>query len=355
MDELASDVLAAFHIDSSAASCSLLKRGHIHRTWLLQKPNQSEPYLVVQQLNAHVFADAELVCLNVQQVTAALNAARAPLKAAPIVLSAAGRPFYRSAKGEYFRAFEFVAESTNFEICPSAEVAGAAAKACALFHNAMLGFDFSKFTPAIAGFQDLRLRQKQFCEACALDQTGRAKQCRAEIKALEAASAVFEPFQVDLHSGRLPLRFTHADLKLNNILFQRRTLAPLCLVDLDTCMPGSVVFDFGDLARSVCLNCPEDEQDLSRVSFSIPYFKAAAESYLAHAKFLSPSETKHLPQACALVAYQLALRFIADYLNGDLYFRVSRPLQNLERARVQIKLMQAVLGELAQLRAMMKN
>jgi Ser/Thr protein kinase RdoA (MazF antagonist) len=188
----------------------------------------------------------------------------------------------------------------------------------------------------IPGFHDTRARMEALQAAVAEDPVNRLEMASREVGAILSRRAEAEQLEVLRDAGRILPRVVHNDAKISNVMFDKKSGVPLCLIDLDTVMPGLVLHDFGDLVRSIATNAAEDEPDVRRVAVRSHYIEAAMEGYLSEAeKFLTPVERQHLPMAGRVIALEQAARFLTDFLQGDVYYPVTRPNQNLDRARAQ--------------------
>ena len=216
-------------------------------------------------------------------------------------------------------------------------------------------FPADSLTETIAGFHDTKARYKIFQKAVEADVCGRAAAVQEEIRFVQERYDVACVLGDLLAEGKLPLRVTHNDTKLNNVLFDRRTRKALCVLDLDTVMPGSSLYDYGDSIRFGAATAAEDEKDLSKMGINLHLFQVYTAGYLAACKSLTPKELELLPLGAKIITLELAVRFLTDYLDGDRYFRVAYPEHNLVRARAQMKLvadmeahwdeMQAIVAE----------
>jgi aminoglycoside phosphotransferase (APT) family kinase protein len=229
--------------------------------------------------------------------------------------------------------------------------ARATARAFGRFLAQLLDLPGPPLHETIAAFHDTPARLAAFERAVAADRVGRAASCRAEIDALLERRAVASALAVPAARGEIPVRPTHNDAKIANVLFDRATGDALCVVDLDTVMPGLSLHDFGDLARSGISDSAEDERDLSRVVVRVPFFEALARGFVEGAgEALSPAERSLLATGAEVIVYEQAIRFLGDHLDGDRYYRTTRPGHNLDRARNQIRLLEGLEAKGPELR-----
>ena len=211
------------------------------------------------------------------------------------------------------------------------------------FQNQLAGYPAATLHETIARFHDTPNRYANFEKALAADVMGRAKDVGPEIAFIRAREADCRVLVDQLAAGVLPLRVTHNDTKLNNVLIDQETGKGICVIDLDTVMPGLSAYDFGDSIRFGANDCAEDEPDQSKVHFSLHLYKVFAEGYLAAAgSAMTEAERRSLPWGAKLMTLECGIRFLTDYLEGDHYFKISRPDQNLDRARTQFTLVQGM-------------
>ena len=325
-----------------------LGRGHIHHTFLA---TYGAVTVVHQRLNTSVFADIEALMANMVRVTDHLGDRAATARhAVRLRMAGDGRPYVLDAAGAPWRTLDFIEGArtvARFDGPARAEEAAATA--------ARLVADLADLSPppaeVIPRFHDIVRRVDVLAEAAAADTAGRAHECRAEVDAVLARAGVAHGVAAARADGRLPERTVHNDAKAENLLFDDATGAGLCLVDLDTVGPGTVLFDVGDLVRSGAARLPED-------GFAVPGDTAGAgagpvidhevvDALLAGyaragAGFLTATEIEHLPVAGPLMTLEAAARFLTDHLQGDVYFKIEAPGHNLRRARNQLRLFDAL-------------
>jgi len=316
--------------------------GHINDTYDWQL---SAPRFILQRINQKVFPHPEEVMENISAVTAHLRkklvaAGRDPERETLTVIQTLdGKPFYRSEEGDYYRMYRFIEGSRTDQTVSSPKEFYSAAKAFGDFQNLLADFPAEQLHAVIADFHDTRKRFEQLQKAIAADPLGRAASCKAEIEFALAREAMVGVVMERLEDGRLPWRVTHNDTKYNNILLDAQTGKALCVIDLDTVMPGSLLFDYGDSLRFGTNPAAEDETDLSKVYCDLSLFEAFTKGYIeALADTLTEEEVRLMPFAARIMTYECGIRFLADYLMGDTYFKTHRPGHNLDRARTQFKL-----------------
>lgn len=324
--------------------------GHIHDSFALTwRARGASVRLLAQQLNTDVFRDPESVMRNILRVTdhvrAKLEAAgardveRRVLRVQP---APDGAPCF-SAGDRVYRAFVFIDGAEAFDLVERADQPRAAGAAFGGFVSLLEDLPAGLLIETIPGFHDTPARLAALRAAFARDAVGRGSELQAERAQLEAYAELAH--YCERASGRreLSLQTVHNDAKLSNLLFDDATREPLCVVDLDTVMPGYALYDFGDLVRTTACLLAEDARDLSRIEIRVEYVEQLARGYLgAQSRELTEPECAALAKGPAIVCLELALRFLTDHLDGDTYFTISRAGQNLDRARAQL----ALVGEL---------
>ena len=358
------DVLLALLPSHALEAADVLKRGHIHDTIVARchSARGDTERFVVQRVNAGVFRDPEALERNLTCVSdhlfAALRArgvADPERRALRPVRLPAGRALHRTADGGWWRAFPFIEGTRAIDTPDSREQAERAARAFGGFVADLADLEPGRLGETIPRFHDLAGRREALERAAKRDAAGRAAEVGAELDAAgRAADRVLTA--PGLAPGALPRRVVHNDCKLNNLLFDDRTGEALCVVDLDTVMPGTVLFDFGELARTGACPAAEDERDLDRVRVDPELFRALANGFTAGARgLLEQREIRALALAGPLMALENGVRFLTDHLEGDRYFRIARPGHNLDRARAQLRLAARMLEAEREMRAIFEE
>lgn len=339
------EVLKKFAIEGEILEIEELKRGHINRTYVATWGNHSRRTRYVHQVvNHRIFRDIDALMNNLDLVTTQLQKAKkaGQLRDDEVTLSLVrsidGRTYLQDDQGEYWRTFEYLEGTATYDVCPSADVARESAAILGRFQRCLFDLDPELVKDTIPNFHHGGKRFEAFEVEVRENRKGRAESCAPEI-AFALDRREFASTLIDnLTSGAITRRVCHNDVKLNNVLFDGYGSRAVCLLDLDTCMPGSLLFDFGDLARNTAVPSAEDEQDLSKVLIDMGLYTAICEGYLGEVgSFLTEQELKLMAVAPRVLALTLGVRFLTDYLSGDTYFRTHRPLHNLERARTQFQ------------------
>jgi len=330
-------IASLFQIDGTPVNVRAVTDGHINGTWYFDTDRGSA--YILQRINDRVFRDVEGLMRNIQLVTAHLRRTAADgRRVLTLAQTREDRP-YLSYDGGYYRVYENIGDSLCLSAPESPEDLRRSGFAFGEFQKKLADFPADSLTETIPHFHDTPDRFRQLREAIDEDRAGRLKDARPEV---DFALRRFGDagLMTDMQCrGELPLRVTHNDTKLNNVLLDRTTREPLCVIDLDTVMPGLAGNDFGDAVRFGASTAAEDETDLSLVHFSLPMYRAFADGFLAACgDTLEKAELETLPLAARLMTLECGVRFLTDFLNGDTYFRVTHGTHNLERARTQFRL-----------------
>ncbi len=335
---MTNDVLTRFQMKGTPLSCEPYGSGHINRTYLVV--TDAPHRYILQRINRRVFHDVPALMENIHAVTRHLAKKDPdPRHVLTLVPTVDGQPYLRDAEGEYWRLYEFVGGGVCLEAAASAEDFYQSAVAFGRFQMLLTDFPAQTLHETIARFHDTPARFAAFRAAVDADAAGRKRDAEREIAFALAREGEAGTLTSMLARGELPLRVTHNDTKLNNVILDEKDHSPLCVIDLDTVMPGLVANDFGDSIRFGASTAREDEKDLSRVSLSLALYETYAKGFLsvcgAH---LTARERETLPWGAKLMTLENGVRFLTDYLQGDTYYAISRPEHNLDRARTQFAL-----------------
>lgn len=323
--------------------------GHINNTYRLTMKKEDGTLLkyIVQRFNRHAFPRPDLVMDNSVRLTSFLrekiiaDGGDPERETLNFSIAADGRPYAVDCDGEYWRAYAFIDNAISLQLVDKPESFYNVAKAFALFNKRLHEFPAQSLHETIENFHNTPVRFANFTRAVQEDKLRRASHCREEIAFIRKRERDCHHLILDYKRGLLPLRVTHNDTKLNNVLLDEKTGRGLCVIDLDTVMPGLMAYDFGDSIRFGASTALEDEPDLSKVHFSKELFKVYADGFLeVLADYLSDAERHSLLWGAKLMTLEVGMRFLTDYLEGDVYFRTDedRPRHNLERCRTQLKL-----------------
>ena len=347
-DALAREVLAHFDLGGAIEEVAPLAEGHINRSWIATAATGAR--FVLQRLNETVFREPERVMENVERVTRHLadalarEGAREPARRAlRLVPTRAGASCHRDATGGVWRVYPFVEGTQVREHVTTREEAREVGRAFGTFQRLLAGYDGRRLHETIPHFHDAARRLAALESALAADRAGRADDARPEIEAALGRRAMAHILQPLLDAGAIPERIAHNDAKSSNVLLDAATGEALCVVDLDTVMPGTLLSDFGDMVRSATSPTAEDEPDLGAVGAEPTLFAGLAEGYLAEAgEILTATERDLLVVVGQIITWEQAVRFLTDHLDGDRYYRVAYPEHNLVRARTQLALLDSL-------------
>ena len=349
--ELLRQAAAAFAFDRPAGEAERFGAGHINDTFAVWAADRSKRW-ILQRINTDTFTDPAGLMENVTGVTAYLRRQIIERGGDPdretlnVIPTLDGKPYYTDTEGGAWRAYIFVEGTVCLQKVENERDFYTAAETFGNFQNQLAGYPAATLHETIARFHDTPNRYANFEKALAADVMGRAKDVGPEIAFIRAREADCRVLVDQLAAGVLPLRVTHNDTKLNNVLIDQETGKGICVIDLDTVMPGLSAYDFGDSIRFGANDCAEDEPDQSKVHFSLHLYKVFAEGYLAAAgSAMTEAERRSLPWGAKLMTLECGIRFLTDYLEGDHYFKISRPDQNLDRARTQFTLVQGMERE----------
>jgi len=351
------EVLRMFDVQGSPVAWERQGHGHINETFKVTFEERvpkgwqtKQARYIFQKLNGAVFGQPEQVMENIVNVTGHLRRkaearGQANLDRSVLTLVRArdGRPFVYDSDGHLWRCYIFIGGAGSRQTVEAPDQAYEAAKAYGAFQRDLIDYDGPCLFETIPRFHDTRSRMEAFHAALAGDSANRAASAQDEIAFALSREGLKDCLLTLKDQGLLHERVTHNDTKLNNVLLDFATGEAVCVVDLDTVMPGLCLYDFGDLVRSAVSQSAEDEKNLSNVAVHFPVFEAIAKGYMEGlGEALTEIERDNLVASCKLLSFECGLRFLTDYLMGDTYFRVKRVSQNLERCRTQFALLRSL-------------
>lgn len=340
-----------FAIDGEFQGAEEVETGLINSTWLVTYRSEHErsTRYILQRINESVFGDPLEVMRNVETVTRHINQKVLRVKrdssgqTLNLYPSRSGQSHVKGPGGGIWRCYNFIEGCRTYDVVENTRQAYQAGLAFGAFQDLVSDLAPDGIVEVIPEFHNTPRRYEQLKQALQKDIAGRASELNEEILVIEAMASEMNRIVNLQQGGELPLRVTHNDTKINNVLFDVVSDEAVCVIDLDTVMPGLSLYDIGDLIRTATNPAAEDEADLTKVEMSMSIFEALIEGYLeAAGDVLTPLEIELLPFSGRLLALELGMRFLTDYLEGDCYFRVSHDLQNLHRARTQLKLAQEI-------------
>jgi len=346
MISIPNDILHQFTFSDAIIDIHLCKFGHINDTFVVHSNlNGSSRRFVLQRINRFVFRHPQALMDNILKVTAFLREKIIQEGGDPdretltVVPTRDGRLYHATPDGDFWRAYRFIDGARSYMQVERPEQLYQAGRAFGRFLRLLNDFPTEELHVTIPDFHHTPKRFQALMQAVEADPLNRAHEVRDLIALAEAREEKMGLVARALEAGELPQRVTHNDTKFNNVLIDDVTGEGICVVDLDTVMPGSALYDFGDFVNTAAGNGAEDEQDLDKVSLNLTYFDAIARGYLEETQdALTSLEREWLPYSAWLITFELAMRFLTDHLNGDIYFRIHRPNHNLDRARAKFKL-----------------
>ena len=345
MDNSLSLLPFLFTLTGTPSSITSFGSGHIHDTYKLTTKEADTPNYLLQQINHQVFPQVPEMMENITRVTTHIRKKLESQKdksthekVLAIVPTHEGKSFYQDESGNFWRMFEFLEETRSYDRLESEQQAFEGGKAFGRFIALLQDLPGPPLHETILNFHHMPMRLQQLEQAVRENPLGRLKEVQEELVFVEARRTKMCLIQELADEGKLTPCVTHNDTKFNNVLLDENDRA-LCVIDLDTVMPGYVHFDFGDAIRSGTNTGEEDDADLSRVGVNLDYYRAFAEGFLRHtASFLTSLEKEYLPLSAQMMTFIMGVRFLTDYLKGDVYYTIHDPLQNLRRVRAQFAL-----------------
>ena len=331
------EALKAYDLEGLPISWTRFGSGHINETWLVVT---GRPHLyILQKVNHFVFPDTDGLMRNIIRVTQHIRKKEPDPRRVLQLVPCRDGSLYQKLGDETWRMYEYITDSLCLDSAETDDDFRQSGVAFGTFQRQLADFPAEELVEVIPGFHDTPGRYRALRRAIEEDRAGRVQSCRAEIDFYLSRENTAGMMTGLLQKGELPLRVTLNDTKLNNVMLDAETRTPLCVIDLDTVMPGLAANDFGDAIRFGASTAAEDEKDLSKVHLSLPLYRAFAEGFLsACGESLTPLERATLPDGARLMTLECGVRFLTDYLEGDRYFHISRPEHNLDRTRTQMTL-----------------
>ena len=336
----------AFGVKGQVKSCESYGSGHINNTFLLvcQEDGQEYPY-ILQQMNHEVFKDIDGLMRNVKGVTTFLrqqivaNGGDPDRETLNLIPTKDGKDYYIDSQGSFWRVYLFISGATCYNLVEKPEHFYQSGKAFGRFQCLLADYPADELTETIPDFHNTPSRFETFERAVKEDVMGRAHEVEKEIAFVRARQEEMGLALKLKAEGKLPVRVSHNDTKLNNIMIDNQTGKGICIIDLDTVMPGSSLYDFGDAIRFGANRAAEDETDLSKVSLDLSLYELYVKGYLEGCRgALTGTETALLPMGAKMMTMECGMRFLTDFLLGDTYFRIHRKNHNLDRCRTQLAL-----------------
>lgn len=345
----------SFSIGGNYVGSERKNDGNINSTFVLSFVDGGKTHkYTLQKINTYVFKKPDELMSNIAGVTAHIRKS-GRMQTLDFLKSRDGKYYCVDGDGNYWRCYRYVDGVHTFNTIDSAEVFRGAGEAFGRFQSILADYPIDRLYDTIPNFHNTASRLEDFKKSVAADKAGRADGVREEINFILGRENDAHVLTDMIKSGKLPLRVTHNDTKLNNILFDNETGEGVCIIDLDTVMPGLSLYDFGDSIRFGANTAAEDEPDTDKISLDLGLYRAYTEGYLSSAgESLTETEIGLLPFSAKLMTLELCMRFLGDYLDGDRYFKINYPEHNLVRTRAQIKLVSDIeskLGEMEKITA----
>jgi hypothetical protein len=339
------EIVSHFNIQGEILDFEKNTTGHINDSYLIKIKSPDHPGYFLQWINNDIFNNVEGLMNNICDVTGHLAKKLAEdknlaFKVLEVISCNDGKNFYLDPDGQYWRLYSFIDNAHSYNVVENTEIAFEGGKAFGLFMSLLADLPAHRLTVTIPDFHNLEKRLATFNKSVETDKANRLKDVASEIEFVKTRTEQMLSIPSLIKSGKLPMRITHNDTKFNNILFDSSDHA-LCIVDLDTVMPGSILFDFGDSIRTGANTANEDEKDLSKVDINLPIYEAYTRGFLKSTlSTLNETEIDNLAFSARFMTFIIGLRFLTDFLDGDTYFRTQYPEHNLIRARVQFRLIE---------------
>jgi hypothetical protein len=355
-------IISNFRVEGRYISSERIGSGHINDSYQITTTDEIHSGYVLQRINHTVFRNIPGLMNNIRLVTDHINSkinsgdpVAGNLSCLRIIQSAQDQDFYTDEEGNFWRMYNFIAGTKSYDIVNDPDLAAEGGTAFATFQYLTSDLPIDNLVDTIPGFHNADFRLKNFRDVVQKDPVDRVKDVLPEISFVEERSEEMRSILKLGQRGKIPLRVTHNDTKFNNILFDLNNKAR-CIVDLDTVMPGYILYDFGDAIRTGANTTAEDETDLSKVGINLEMFENYSRGYLSIAKvFLNETEKTYLAFSAKFMTFIIGLRFLTDFLNGDKYFRIHYNTHNLSRARVQFRLLESMEENFGKMKELVRS
>lgn len=354
------EIIKQFQTANEIGEIRPLKIGHINDSFILESKTEKGESYFLQKINHNIFKDIARLQENIRLVTDHLRAKLIVVgetdierKVLQLVPTKSGEWFHQDKDGGYWRMYINIKGTHGYNaITP--ELAFKAGEAFGNFQCMLSDISHDQLVETIPNFHNMEFRLEQFREAVRNDTASRVTETQTMIDEIEKRA--FEMCKAErlYREGKLPKRINHCDTKVNNLLFDEKD-EPICIVDLDTVMPGFVLSDFGDFMRTAANTAEEDEANLSLINVDMDVFKAYTQGYLKKATFLTPIEIENLVFGAQLLSYMQTVRFFTDYLNGDIYYKIKSPNHNWHRTLAQFRLLEKQEENFEQMQQIVQN
>lgn len=357
-------IVKEFQFDGRFLTAQLNEAGHINDTYVVAYDhNGTGVRYILQRINQNIFKNPREIMENITRVTShireklmAEGASDICRRVLTVIPTHDGASYYKDSEGSYWRAYLFIENGRTYDTPQSPTHAYEAARMFGRFQRMLVDLPEPALYETIPDFHNGPKRFQQFQQALEADVCNRSKDARHEIDFLLKNAWIFDVLIKFVKNGEIPVRVTHNDTKINNVILDDKSGEGLCVIDLDTVMPGLALSDFGDMVRTATSPAEEDERDLSKVMMQMPLFESLVRGFLEETEaFLTPTEKRYLPFAGKLITFEQLTRFLADYLAGDVYYKVHREGHNLDRCRTQLKLVQSITEQEDEMNALVEK
>lgn len=339
------NILSHFNIEGQYLGNEKVNTGHINDSYLIKTNSTNHPGYFLQWVNNYIFKDVEGLMNNIAIVTCHLARKliendKLVFKVLEIIPDNDGKKFYIDGEGNYWRLYTYIDKMHVYDVVENTKIAYEGGKAFGIFMSLLADLPADTLTETIPDFHNMEKRLETFYTSLKNNPANRVKDIPAEIDFIKSRVEQMLTIPALIKSGKLPVRITHNDTKFNNILFDETEHA-MSIVDLDTVMPGSILFDFGDAIRTGANTAIEDEKDLSKVDINLPIYEAYTQGFINSTRHtLTEVEIENLAFSARFMTFIIGLRFLTDFIDGDPYFRTLYPHHNLDRAKVQFRLVE---------------
>jgi thiamine kinase-like enzyme len=358
------ELVRNFDFEGEFIEANRYGHGHINDTFeaRFKREDGTIRRYIMQRINTSIFKTPENLMENIENVTEHLkkkiilaggNPERETLN---LIKSLDGKSFYKSDEGDYWRSYIFIEGAKTYQVVENLHHFYNSGKALGKFQQLLSDFPASKLHETILNFHNTEKRYQDFMEAVKLNAAGRLSEVTAEVEFVMERASETNVLVNLIKEGKLPIRVTHNDTKFNNVMIDDITSEGICVIDLDTVMPGLSLYDFGDSIRSGANPAEEDEVDLSKVCMDLELFEAYAKGFLEMAGgALTDIEIEYLPFSAKLMTFECGMRFLGDFLNGDVYFKIHREKHNLDRARTQFKMVADMENKMEEMKSIVRK
>ncbi len=338
--------------------------GHINDTFSLTcDQNGTSVRYILQRINHEIFKNPVGLMENVVRVTSHIKEkllgrgkTESAQRMVTVISTIDGQTCYEDSNGNYWRIYTFVENAKTYDTIDTPEQAYEAARMFGWFQNMLIDLPGGPLHETIPDFHNTPKRLQAFRQALDDDTCNRAKDIKPEIDFALEHAAICNVLLDLAAKGQIPVRVTHNDTKINNVMLDEKTDKGICVIDLDTVMPGLSLYDVGDMIRTATSPTEEDEIDVSKVKMRMEMFEALIRGFCEETRaFLTPAEKKHLAFSGKLITFEQYIRFLGDYIAGDVYYKINRPSQNLDRSRTQLKLIESIIEQEDQMNAVVEK